>query len=96
MQTTALSGLMMLVALLPVLHVVLPAGWPGRRLSLLAMLAVVLYKPPAPPPGCFEYTVLDVGQGLSVLVRTNTRALLFDTGPSFRGGNDVAPLVVVP
>jgi competence protein ComEC len=96
MQTTALSGLMMLVALLPVLHVVLPAGWPGRRLSLLAMLAVVLYKPPAPPPGCFEYTVLDVGQGLSVLVRTNTRALLFDTGPSFRGGNDVAQLVVVP
>ena len=40
--------------------------------------------------------MLDVGQGLAVLVRTRKRVLLYDAGPSFRSGGDTGRLVVAP
>lgn len=55
-----------------------------------------LLRPPPPAPGDFEATVFDVGQGLSVLVRTGTHALLYDAGPLARGGRDLGASVVVP
>src|SRR5690606_19063408 len=33
---------------------------------------------------------------LSVVLRTRTRTLVYDTGPSFRGGSDIGQLVLVP
>src|SRR6185503_15187797 len=43
-----------------------------------------------------EITVVDVGQGLSVLVRTRDHALLFDTGPANDHGLDLGASAVVP
>ncbi len=43
-----------------------------------------------------DYHVLDVGQGLAVVVRTAEHTVLFDTGPSFRSGSSTAELVVIP
>jgi len=60
------------------------------------MAAVLLYRPPAPPPGCLDYQVLDVGQGLAVVLRTGEHTVLFDTGPSFRSGSSTADIVVIP
>jgi competence protein ComEC len=84
------------VAWLPALWAVLPPGFPGRRLAWVAAAALVLYRPPAPPPGCVDIAVLDVGQGLSVVARTSGHTLVYDTGPSFRSGGDTGALVVVP
>ncbi len=95
-QLKYLSGPVVWVALLPALYVVLPIGWPGRKLALLAVIAVLAYKPPETPRDCLDYYVLDVGQGLSVFVRTANHALLFDTGPRFSTGNTAAELVVLP
>jgi competence protein ComEC len=47
-------------------------------------------------PGEATITVLDVGQGLAVVVETREHALLFDAGPSFRTGSDTGQLVVLP
>jgi competence protein ComEC len=88
--------LAVLIALLPVLYVALPSGWPGRKLVWIAMAAILLYRPPAPPPGCLDYQVLDVGQGLAVVLRTGEHTVLFDTGPSFRSGSSTADIVVIP
>jgi competence protein ComEC len=55
-----------------------------------------MYKSPPPPHGCVDMHALDVGQGLSAVLRTAQRTLVFDTGPSFRGGSDVGQLVLVP
>jgi len=88
--------LAVLIALLPVLYVAFPSGWPGRKLVWIAMAAVLLYRPPAPPPGCLDYQVLDVGQGLAVVLRTGEHTVLFDTGPSFRSGSSTADIVVIP
>lgn len=84
------------LVLLPLLFVLLPQGWPGRRLAGLAVFCIVLAEPDRVPRACFEYHVLDVGQGLAVVVRTADRALLFDTGPAFRSGADTAERVVLP
>lgn len=40
--------------------------------------------------------MLDVGQGLSVLVTQNDRALLFDTGDAFPGGYNMADAAIFP
>lgn len=90
------QGVNLLLLLLPVLHVVLPPGWPGRKLAWLAMLALLVYRPPHPPRGCLDYQVLDVGQGLAVVLQTAQHAALFDTGPAFRSGGNTAELVVIP
>ncbi len=41
-------------------------------------------------------TVLDVGQGESVVVRTRHHVLVYDTGPRFSGSFDAGSAVVVP
>lgn len=43
-----------------------------------------------------ELTVIDVGQGLSVLVRTANHSLLYDTGPATIDGFDAGARAVVP
>ena len=90
------DGLMILIAMLPVGHVLFPSGWPGRKLVWIAMSAVLLYRPAGSAPGCLDYHVLDVGQGLAVVLRAGEHTVLFDTGPSFRGGSSTADLVVIP
>ncbi|WP_322024927.1 DNA internalization-related competence protein ComEC/Rec2 [Burkholderia sp. BCC1977] len=59
----------------------MPRGWPLRWAAPLTWLPLVAPAPDAPPPGGFRLTVLDVGQGASVLVETARRTLLFDAGP---------------
>ncbi|WP_069706651.1 DNA internalization-related competence protein ComEC/Rec2 [Burkholderia seminalis] len=59
----------------------MPRGWPLRWAAPLTWLPLVAPAPDAPPPGGFRMTVLDVGQGASVLVETARRTLLFDAGP---------------
>ncbi|MDH4012472.1 MAG: DNA internalization-related competence protein ComEC/Rec2 [Chromatiales bacterium] len=85
-----------LVMLVGALLVTGPAALPRRGLGAL-MLGLPLFGLAARlPDGGFEVTALDVGQGLSVIVRTRRHALVFDTGPSFRSGADTAAMVVLP
>lgn len=60
------------------------------------MLLALSCKPKLPAWGEAEIDVLDVGQGLSVVVRTANHLLLYDTGPKSEGGFDLGERVVVP
>jgi len=93
---SAVTGMAWLLLFLPVLWVILPPGWPGRRLALIAVIALVLHKPARTDYGCVAADVLDVGQGLAVVLQTHTHTLVFDTGPAFRGGSNVAETVILP
>ena len=73
-----------------------PRGLPGRWLGLPLLAPLLLVRPPAPGPGDAWVTLLDVGQGLSAVVRTRDRTLVFDTGPGFDGGFNTGDLVVAP
>jgi len=76
--------------------VLLPRGLPGRPLALLLLLPLLWPARHLPAPGEAELQVLDVGQGLSVLVRTASRSLLFDMGPALPEGFDAGERVVLP
>lgn len=95
-QVASPTGAMLLVVLLTALWAAAPPGFPGRKLAFIAAVSALLHKPPAPPSGCVDLVALEVGQGLSVALRTARRTLIFDTGPSFRGGSDLGQLVLVP
>lgn len=74
----------------------MPRGTPSRWLGAIAMLPLLFARGAAPPPGEAWVTLLDVGQGLAVVVRTARSTLLFDTGPAWSSGTDAGARVVVP
>lgn len=90
------------LALLGALICLLPKGWPGRLWGAALWLPALLSGPAALAPGQMQVTVLDVGQGLSVLVRTAQHTLLYDAGPAYRSGdaaavgNDAGQRTVLP
>ncbi len=67
-----------------------------RWLFALAWVPVLLAKPSTPKEGELWLSVLDVGQGLAVVVQTANHSLLYDTGPRFEGGFDAGKSIVVP
>jgi len=81
---------------LPAIWVVLPRGWPGRWIGVVGVIALMLHKPVPPPHGCFDTDVLDVGQGLAIVVQSQHSTLVFDTGRSYRGGGSAAEQLVLP
>jgi competence protein ComEC len=75
---------------------VLPLIWPIRLLGLACSAHLFFVSAATPARGDFEIAVLDVGQGLSVVVRTERHTLVYDTGPAFQSGRDAASLAVLP
>lgn len=73
----------------------LPAGVPLRLPGLALLLPALLVPAQGPEDGQADVWVLDVGQGLSVLVRTREHSLLYDAGPRF-GDFDSGERIVLP
>lgn len=73
-----------------------PRGLPGRWLGALPVLPLVLLRPATPGFGEAWVTLLDVGQGLSVVVRTQGGTLVYDTGPGYESGFNTGSQVVAP
>jgi len=93
----ALSGATALsIAVVSLLCALLPAGFPGRGAGIIALLVTALYRPSPVPPGCFDLTIFDVGQGLAAAIRTRGYTLLYDSGPAYRGGASAAPYAIEP
>ncbi|KRG63947.1 transporter [Stenotrophomonas humi] len=84
------------LALLGALWMLLPNGVPGRPLAVLLWLPLLMPWRELPDAGEFELVMMDVGQGLAVLVRTQHHSLLYDAGPAVRDGFDAGERVVVP
>jgi competence protein ComEC len=73
-----------------------PRGVPARAVGL-AMMAPMLFTAPAgPPAGHVLVTVLDVGQGLAVVVRTHSHTMVYDPGPRYGPATDAGQRIVVP
>jgi competence protein ComEC len=82
-----------------VLLVTVASSRGGRAARLLlALCAIAMHLgPPPPEPGPARAEVLDVGQGLSVVLRgPDGRFVLVDAGPSGGGRFDAGDLIVVP
>jgi len=95
-QQHAPAAWSVLLAMLGVLWLLAPRGVPARWLGLLAMVPMVWPVVPKPQAGEMWVDVLDVGQGLSVAIRTRNHTLIYDTGPSFSAESDAGSRIVVP
>ena len=84
------------LALLGIAWMLLPRGFPARWLGAVLALPLFAVLPPAPAAGELWITVLDVGQGLAVLVRTEKHALLYDAGPAFNAFADSGSRIILP
>ena len=84
------------LAMLSAFWLLLPRGLPGRPLALLLWLPLLCPPRDLPAHAEAELTVIDVGQGLSVLVRTARHSLLYDMGPATIDGFDAGARAVVP
>jgi competence protein ComEC len=84
------------VAMVGILWMLLPRGFPARWIGAIALLPVFLVLPLLPAQGALRLTVLDVGQGLAIVAQTNTHALLFDAGPAYGPQVDSGNRIVVP
>lgn len=74
----------------------LPLPWRLRVLALPLALPLLWPAVARPAEGRFELVVLDVGQGTSVLLRTRTKLLVYDSGPAYARDADAGQRIVVP
>jgi competence protein ComEC len=73
-----------------------PRGVPMRALAFVWIAPLFAVVPARPPPGAAWIDVLDVGNGLAVVVRTAAHVLVFDTGPRWSEDSDSGSRIVVP
>ncbi len=85
-----------LLALLGVLYLLLPRGFPARWLALCLLLPVLFLPAARPANGDAWIDVLDVGQGLGVFIRTAGHNLLYDAGPLYSAESDAGQRIIVP
>lgn len=86
-----------LAAMVGVAILLLPRGFPARWIGMIWLLPVFFTSPDRPNQGEVWLTLLDVGQGLAAVVRTQNYVLVYDTGPkAFCSGFNTGEAVVVP
>ena len=82
--------------LLAAVLLVAPLPWRVRALALPLALPLMLPPSVLPPAGQFEVVAADVGQGTSVLVRTQHHLMVFDAGPQYSRDSDAGQRVLLP
>ena len=90
------SLIALLLAMAGAFWLLLPRGTPGKVLAAFLFLPLLWPVTNVLQEAETEITLIDVGQGLSVLVRTRDHALLFDAGPASERGLDMGASAVVP
>jgi len=83
-------------AVVGILLLLAPRGVPARWLGVVWLLPMFLVRPAMPAPGELRLTLLDVGQGLSVVVQTAGHTLVYDTGARLSARFDAGRAVIVP
>ncbi|MCB1851005.1 MAG: DNA internalization-related competence protein ComEC/Rec2 [Gammaproteobacteria bacterium] len=80
--------------LLGTLLLLLPRGLPVRLPGVFLLLPLLSqHQVSLPEEGAFHFTVLDVGQGATVVIQTRNHTLVYDAGPryspDFNAGSDI-------
>ncbi len=86
----------LILAILGMLLLLAPRGIPMRYLAVFLLAPLFLTTQQRPLVGEMWLTLLDVGQGLSVVIETAEHQLVFDTGAKFSEQFDMGNAVLVP
>ncbi|HEX7340528.1 MAG TPA: DNA internalization-related competence protein ComEC/Rec2 [Rhodanobacteraceae bacterium] len=92
----AVGVVAMVLAMLGAAWLFMPRGVPARWLGAVLFLPLLLPPMNAPAKGAFRVWVIDVGQGLSVLVRTRHHAMVYDAGARYPSGFNLGKVAVLP
>jgi len=95
-QVSPLSESQLVLAGLGALLMLLPGYAYSRWLALLLMSPLAGMNSKDTNDNAVEVHVLDVGQGLAVVLRTASHTLVYDTGPRFSSGFDSGSAIVQP
>ena len=79
-----------------ILFLLAPRGLHVRLLGIVWLLPLFVVVPSRPEDGAAWLEVLDVGQGLAVVVQTRHHTLLYDTGPRFNDLADAGNRIIAP
>ena len=90
-STAAITGL-----LFAILIIILPAGLQVRKLAAIGLLLFFFPLHAETRHGEFRMILLDVGQGLSAIIKTQRHSLLFDTGARFSKKFNAGDAVILP
>lgn len=90
------SAWALVFAAFSLLTLLTPKGFPARWLGLVLLLPLIFTETEHPAIGDIKLTLLDVGQGLSVVVQTAQHSLVYDTGAKFSANSDQGKSVVLP
>lgn len=86
----------LVLATLGALWLFMPRGVPLRMLGVLLFLPLLWPARQMPAKGAFQAWLLDVGQGLAVIVRTQGHTMVYDTGARYPSEYNLGGAVVVP
>ncbi|UCB56163.1 MAG: DNA internalization-related competence protein ComEC/Rec2 [Thiotrichales bacterium] len=93
----AQPGMLLMIPAFAGVAVLLSPGLGYSRIAgVVLLLPLLVSQPESPPPGAYELTVLDVGQGLAAVVRTHSHTLVYDTGARFSERLDSGEAVLLP
>lgn len=92
----ALTTMSWVLGAIGLLLVLLPRGAGVRAVAVIMLVPTLTTAPERPAPGDLWLTLLDVGQGLAVVVETARHALVYDTGPAYPGGFDAGTAILIP
>jgi len=95
-QTTEISIYRFFFLLLPVLFWHLGRFRFRKLLAILILVTALIFPAPEKPQEQLVVTMLDIGQGTSILLETAGKVLLYDLGPRYGNGNSATMSVVVP
>jgi len=90
------NAVLLLCGMLGGTLLLMPWGTGARLLAMAVYLAALVNPERAPRAGGMVLELLDVGQGLAVLVRTREHLLMYDTGPGIPGHWDLDGPVLAP
>lgn len=75
---------------------IVPRAFPARYIALLCLLPLLASDRNQLPFGHYQLKVLDVGQGLSILVQTRNHSLVYDLGPRFSERFNMVDVALLP
>jgi competence protein ComEC len=83
-------------AVFSVLWLLLPRGFPQRWLGFVLLIPLFFANSARPDIGAMQVAVLDIGQGLAVVVKTANHTFLYDAGPKYNEQSDAGGRIVLP
>ena len=90
------SGWRLIVSLLCAFSLIIPRLGRLRILALPGMLLLFIPQHQAISADSLKVHLLDVGQGLAVVVQTKTHSLIYDAGIHYADGFDAGHAIVIP